>query len=188
MRRHRLLLLYLLERTTVSGQRLDVLHLAPEEGLARKLASICGPRYVSVDADPSSIATVTADITRLPFERDTFDLALCSHVLEHVVDDHAAIGELFRVLRPGGRALVLNPVHDELPATYEDSTITEPEDRLRAFGQSDHVRIYGPDFVSRLEAAGFEVETLDYVRHLPAETVARSRLGTELIYVATRPS
>lgn len=74
--------------------------------------------------------------------------------------------ELFRVLRPGGRALLLQPVHNELPETVEDPSVTSPRERLRVFGQFDHVRIYGRDFVPRLEETGFTVTILDYVTQL----------------------
>jgi SAM-dependent methyltransferase len=132
------------------------------------------------------MATHTADVVALPFEDGTFDLVVCSHVLEHVVDDRAAMAELLRVLRPEGRALLLQPVHDELPRTIEDPTITEPAERLRAFGQRDHVRIYGRDFVPRLQETGFDVGVVDYVDSVDPETVRRCGLGPELIYVGTK--
>jgi SAM-dependent methyltransferase len=87
----------------------------------------------------------------------SFDLILCSHVLEHVPDDGAAMAELRRVLAPGGLCLVLTPYRPEV-TTYEDPGITSPLDRMVAFGQQDHVRIYGNDLTDRLRGAGFEVE------------------------------
>jgi SAM-dependent methyltransferase len=87
----------------------------------------------------------------------SFDLILCSHVLEHVPDDGAAMSELRRVLAPGGLALVLTPYRADRP-TYEDPSVTSPLDRMVAFGQQDHVRIYGTDLADRLTGAGFEVE------------------------------
>jgi SAM-dependent methyltransferase len=86
----------------------------------------------------------------------SFDLILCSHVLEHVPDDRAAMSELRRVLAPGGLALVLTPYRPDVP-TYEDPQVTTPLDRMVAFGQQDHVRIYGSDLADRLRATGFEV-------------------------------
>ena len=41
--------------------------------------------------------------------------------------------------------------------TYEDDTISTPEAREKAFGQFDHVRLYGSDFYRRLQEAGFAI-------------------------------
>jgi hypothetical protein len=45
--------------------------------------------------------------------------------------------------------------------TIEDVNITAPGDREKAYGQYDHVRIYGKDYIHRLESVGFKVETID---------------------------
>ena len=137
----------------------SVLHLAPEAVLGDRLASLAAD-YVSADIEPGR-ADVVADITALPFDDDRFDLIVCSHVLEHVPDDRAAMRELRRVLAPGGRALIQTPVNYDQPATYEDVTATDPADRLARFSQDDHVRVYGPDLRDRLEAAGFAVTIVD---------------------------
>jgi SAM-dependent methyltransferase len=136
LQRHRLVLLCLLAETRIESRTLK-LHFAPEEGLQETLRQIAGPGYI--------IRTRISHRSRsIPFDADSFDLIICNHVLEHVVEDRLAMRELYRVLRPGRRALLLQPVHDELPQTIEDPTITSPKERLRAFGQRDHVRmIYG---------------------------------------------
>ncbi|HJR66837.1 MAG TPA: methyltransferase domain-containing protein [Gemmatimonadaceae bacterium] len=99
---------------------------------------------------------VLADLTRLPWADDTFDVLMCNHVLEHIPDDLRAMDELFRVLRPGGWGLVLVPFSPSRP-TSEDPTVTAPEDRQRLFGQADHVRRYGREYTDRLWKAGFDV-------------------------------
>jgi SAM-dependent methyltransferase len=53
---------------------------------------------------------VNSDVERLPFEDGSFDKALCSHVLEHVLDDRAVLSEIYRVLREGGRAILAVPL------------------------------------------------------------------------------
>jgi len=151
LERHRALWRFL-----TRGGRLEseprVLHFAPEpclEGLWGGAAS-----YVSVDlAGP---ATVQADITALPFPAASFDLVVCVHVLEHVPDDGTAMRELRRVTAPDGAVVVMVPRDPGRAVTYEDPGIIAPAARLAAFGQDDHVRIYGRDLVDRLEAAGFE--------------------------------
>jgi len=88
----------------------------------------------------------------------SFDVILCSHVLEHVHDDQRAMRELFRILRPGGWAMIQVPISSK--PTFEDPSITEPAERERVFWQADHVRLYGLDIADRLLEAGFEVETV----------------------------
>jgi SAM-dependent methyltransferase len=98
---------------------------------------------------------VRLDVTALDFRDSTFDVVYCSHVLEHVSDDRRALTEIRRVLKPQGWALPLVPI--TAAKTFEDPAVEDPAERLRLFGQSDHVRCYGPDYVDRLHEAGFEV-------------------------------
>lgn len=97
---------------------------------------------------------VTLDITNSHFPDAEFDLICCSHVLEHVDDDRAAIREIYRMLKPGGTALLMVPITEDV--TYEDPSVTSPEEREAKFGQSDHVRAYGRDFVERVAAVAGE--------------------------------
>ncbi|MEA2479919.1 MAG: hypothetical protein QOJ07_1841 [Thermoleophilaceae bacterium] len=153
--RHRFLRLYLDANPVPRGA--SVLHVAPEPIIETWLRDLAGDAYVSADLEDPR-AMVKADLTALPFEDDSFELILCSHVLEHVPDDAAAMREMARVLRPSGRAIVQTPVNYEQDATFEDPTVESPEERLRLFSQVDHVRVYGPDVRDRLEAAGFAVD------------------------------
>jgi predicted SAM-dependent methyltransferase len=100
------------------------------------------------------------DITKLTFEDNTYDVILCNHVLEHIIDDHLAMSELYRILKPGGWAILQVPISMALEETYENAKITEVKDREEHFGQFDHVRIYGKDYTSKLEKAGFKVEAI----------------------------
>ena len=172
LRRHRALLLYLRDELRVASTGGRVLHFAPEPSLQRWVASLDAVSYVSVDLE-SPLADVRADITKLPFEDDSFDLVICSHVLEHVPDDRTAIAELFRVVRPRGTAVIQVPAA-EVDETLEDPSVTDPAEREQLFGQYDHVRVCG----ARLppadnEAAGFDVTEEDYAGRLDAATRAR---------------
>jgi SAM-dependent methyltransferase len=189
LQRHRLLVLYLLRETAVATGALAVLHIAPEEGVQAKLVQFAGADYVTLDASPSPIVSVVGDVTALPFSPDSFDLVVCSHVLEHVVDDATALREFFRVLRPGGSAVLPHPVHDDRATTFEDSTITSPRERLLAFGATDHVRVYGRDFADRVHGAGFDVARVDYLATLDRDMVRKNGLGAEgkVLYIGTKP-
>ena len=130
------------------------LHVAPEACLAGRLRERFASGYVAADLG-DRVADVRMDLTRIPFASGVFGVLYCAHVLEHVVDDRAALAELFRVLAPDGVALLMVPIEGEV--TLEDPTITDPRQRRKVFGQSDHVRIYGRDFVARVREAGFRV-------------------------------
>jgi SAM-dependent methyltransferase len=152
----------------------NVLHVAPEPALAGLLRERAG-RYVSVDVEPGA-AMVEADLTDLPFDDESFDWIVCSHVLEHIPDDAAAMEELFRVTALGGTALIQTPVNYDQAITYEDPAEADPSVRLAQFSQSDHVRVYGRDLSDRLGAAGFEVEIFD-AQEYGAEAVERNGLA-----------
>lgn len=154
LQRHRLLWLFLNKTQLISQNRHQrLLHFAPEPCLVQRLASIPHLNYVSADlTDPSAMFRM--NITQIQFPDNSFDIILCSHVLEHIPDDHKALSELYRVLKPEGQAVILVPINTKI--TYEDTSITDPIKREKLFGQLDHVRRYGPDFERRLEQAGFK--------------------------------
>jgi len=186
--RHRALWLYLAEHTSLGDEPMSLLHFAPEYALRGRMEALPGLRYVTADLDPDGV-DVQLDITAMPFDDDAFDAILCSHVLEHVPDDRAAMSELHRVLHPDGWALVLVPLDLARESTYEDFSVTAPEDRVREFGQDDHVRMYAPDIVQRLEGAGFDVVTDRFVEQLGEERRRRHGLLVEdLIFRCTHPS
>jgi SAM-dependent methyltransferase len=166
---------------------LELLHFAPEHALRRRLGALDAVHSTTADLDHGGV-DVQADITTLPFADESFDAVLCSHVLEHVEDDRAAMRELVRVLRPGGWALVMVPLDHTRFETLEDPSITVPEDRERVFLQHDHVRLYAPDLADRLTAAGFEVSTERIPESLPPAAVARHGLTEEeVLFRCTRP-
>ncbi len=133
-----------------------MLHVAPEPVLANKFRA--GPDYVSIDR-AAGRAMRAMDVTAIEFADETFDAVVCNHVLEHVPDDRAAMSEILRVLKPGGWGSLQVPIKGE--TTEEDLSITDPAERLRLYGQEDHVRQYGRDYHERLRAAGFDVLALD---------------------------
>ena len=171
--RHRAIAL-MLDRGELRGRRL--LHFAPEPLFEPVFAR--HPDLERVTADLYAPADLRLDITRMDLPDASFDLILCSHVLEHVPDDRAAMSELRRVLAPGGLALILVPYRPDR-TTYEDDTITAPLGRMVAFGQQDHVRIYGTDLVERLSGAGFEVEDRTPLELFGESVVNRAELNPD---------
>lgn len=165
--RHRLMWLFLQRSTTFFHARLDVLHIAPEWGLQPRLRAMPTLNYLSVDLHMRH-ADLAMDITDLAFPAAMFDVVLCSHVLEHVPDDHKAMSEVVRVLRPTGWALMDAPLDWSMEASFEDDTLQDPDTRRAVFGSADHVRRYGRDYADRLRNAGFEVE-IDPISFSPEE-------------------
>lgn len=190
LERHRLLWLYLTREEGLFAELPRLLHVAPEVCLMRHLApryAAAPERYVTADLE-SPLAALHFDIQRIPLPDGSFDAFICNHLLEHVADDRLAMRELCRVLRPGGRGVLLSPVEPGRAVTFEDDTITDPAERTRIFGQYDHRRIYGSDFVDRLREAGFEAEAVDFAATLSDEERRRYALTQERIYVVRKPA
>lgn len=155
--RHRRDWLYLERKTNLFRDQLSLLHISPKYSLSRRFVGMSNIDYVGLDLDNRPNTKIRADVSRIPIESQSFDAVICIHVLEHVEEDHQAISEIFRALKPGGWAFISVPIRLDQD-TYEDPTITAPAKRKRAFGEEQHVRIYGHDFQDLLEKCGFQVE------------------------------
>ena len=189
--RGRLMWLYLTKTTHLFEHQsaIRLLHFAPEKCLYDKFSRISHLEYTPCDLFPEKyvyggrIKVTKADITRINFAGHSFDVIICSHVLEHIPDDALAMRELYRVMKPGGWGIFQVPVDYSAEKTYEDFSITTPEARLKAFGQGDHVRRYGTDYKKRLENAGFTVTADDFVKKFSDSELFRYGLDrTELIF------
>ena len=145
--------------------------------------------YLTADLNPEGVM-VKMDITDIDYPDSTFDTIICNHVLEHIIDDHKAMSELHRVLKPGGWAILQVPISFSLDKTFEDASVTAPEEREQVFGQCDHVRIYAPDYIDRLEQAGFQVSPFKWWEDT-AFFASNNRYGLlkdERVFLATRPA
>lgn len=193
--RHRLLWLYLKSRTSLftSEQKVSLLHFAPERSFYSHFSQAKNLQYTPCDLSPEyynfgKAQIVKVDITDIPFPDNHFDVILCNHVLEHIPDDKKAMSELYRVLKPGGWAILQVPIDYSREFTFEDPSIKDTRRRRLAFGQWDHVRSYGRDYPSRLASAGFNVTVDDYVRTFSPEDIFRMGLRySELIYFCSKP-
>jgi SAM-dependent methyltransferase len=187
-RRHRLMWLYFRDKLRLSEKpRFSILHVAPESRFSEMFQRSGNIDYLSADF-ASPIAMVKMDLTAIQYKEGSFDAIYCSHVLEHIPDDRKAISELYRVLRPGGWAILQVPIDLNRDVTFEDPSIILPDDRERAFWQFDHVRLYGQDYRKRLESAGFHVSVDSYVREFSSLDIRKLGLDvTENIYFCTKP-
>lgn len=185
--RHRAQWLMLRRRPELLRETRSLLHFSPEWCLRHKLRARTGLHYVTTDLDRSQDVDLRLDITAIDLPDAAFDAVLCSHVLEHVPDDARAMAELRRITAPRGFCLVMVPLAMDRAITYEDPAIIAPADRERAFLQFDHVRLYAPDVAGRLQAAGFDVETVDLAGELGDEARRYRLLASDLIFVC-RPA
>ena len=163
----------------LAGRR--ILHFAPEKVVLRRMRG--NPLYESADLHQPGV-THRIDIARVPLPDASYDVVIAHHVLEHIPDDRQAMRELFRVLKPGGIAVVSVPINASRPQTYENTSIVTPEQRHAHFSAEDHCRCYGLDFADRLAEAGFRPSVF---RVSPEEEVRYGLLRDEWITIAEKP-
>jgi SAM-dependent methyltransferase len=160
--------------------------VAPEYYLAQIFTASPKIHYVPAGLNAPYIQ-VEMNLLQVPFQDDHFEVIICFHVLDQIVDDLRAMREMRRVLKPGGLAFIQSPIDDRRETTFEDPTCVTPEDRARVYGLSYQVRIYGLDYKDRLAAAGFSVRLDHFVNTLPPETITRYGLGGEgALYICTK--
>lgn len=186
LERHRLDWIFLRTRTNLfDGNPKKMLHVAPEPCFQSRLSRVESLNYVSIDRDDRR-AMLRMDLLDLDFRDGVFGAIYCSHVLEHIVDDAKAIGELYRVCKPGGWAVLQVPIN--AAKTFEDPSITEPEGRRKAFGSERHVRCCGPDYIERMAAAGFDTRMFHTTDIISLEDSARMGIqSNRTIFFCVRP-
>jgi len=195
LERHRLHWHYMLHKTNLFDHdgKLKLLHVAPESIFYNRFVNDPSIEYFPCakfgegynDMYPSG--TLNVDITDMQFPDHEFDVIYCSHVLEHIPEDRKAIQELYRVLKPGGWGMLQVPLDATRDTTYEDFSITQPAEREKAFGQADHVRVYGKDYRERLNSAGFFVHVENYIGQFTGNEIFRNAfMRGEEIYICSK--
>ena len=144
----------------------NILHLSPEKNIYDFIRSKA--QVTTADLLPGFYKTIDGlvqkqDATQFSFADESFHWIIGNHILEHIPGDVKAMKEIFRVLKPGGHAVLQVPYSEQLDATIEDLQINDPAKQSYLFGQKDHVRIYSlRDYVNRLKQPGFEVGVIPY--------------------------
>lgn len=166
-----------------------LLDIAPSRPLQLFLRQIPNIVYRSADKFMEGV-DLAVDVTDMAeIASDSYDMFICSHVLEHVDDDKKALKELFRILKPGGKGILMAPIILKIDKIDEDPTITDVETRWRRFGQFDHVRLYSKNgFIRRIQEAGFVVEQYG-VEHFGKEVFIECGISLKsVLYVGEKPA
>ncbi len=186
LERHRLLWIYLNQSTNFFTSTHRMLHIAPEQCFYHRFKKLKNLDYVTGDL-LSPLAEHHFDLHSIPFDDASFDVILCNHVLEHVDDASQCMRELYRVLKPGGWAIMQVPIDYSRSETIEDPSIITEADREKHYWQKDHLRLFGRDYGLWLQEAGFSVKEDHYVENIDAQLRSRFRLQKEeIIYVGSK--
>ncbi|MFW9867186.1 MAG: class I SAM-dependent methyltransferase [Candidatus Thorarchaeota archaeon] len=162
LERHRLLLLYLYNKTLFFSEKIRVLHFTPSYALERRFKKMANLDYITTALN-NPRAMIRMDITNIKFPDENFDVILCYHILEHVKNDQRAMQELYRILKPNGWAIIQVPIDFNLKNTFEDPMIISAKDREYYYGHRNHLRRYGRDYIEKLERVGFAVKVDDFI-------------------------
>ncbi len=136
-------------------QEKKILHIAPEPHISKFIKSLKPLEYIGGDLAPQNPETQRVNIEKTEFPDSYFDIVIANHVLEHVDNEDKALKELFRITKAGGYAILQTPFSSKLTVTFSDVGIDTPKARLHAYGQEDHVRIFGLDIEKKISSAGF---------------------------------
>lgn len=146
LERHRLIYFLLKSREiSLLNTNAKILHFAPELFLKKFFSNF--KNYITADIEGNVDRLI--DIENIEFPEQSFDLIIVNHVFEHV-DDIKAIKEINRILKTGGYLITSVPIIYGWSSTYENKNISSEQDRIIHFGQHDHKRYYGSDFVNRI--------------------------------------
>lgn len=185
--RDRLYALYLDEKVPQyhPEDKILLLDIAPSSALSHFIE-----KFKQVDHRTADLLVegtdLIVDITNMPeIESDSYDILICSHVLEHVSNDNKALSELYRVLKPGGWGIIMVPINLTIDQIDENPQVTDVAERWRRFGQDDHVRDYSkPGFIERVEAAGFTLNQLG-IDYFGEAVFRRSGITTRSVLYVT---
>ena len=127
------------------------LHFAPERQL-RKIISSFSKSYTTADLFNMK-ADMLLDIQETKLKSGSYDLLIVNHVFEHVPDDRKSFLEISRILSEKGFLITSIPIIDAWGKTYEKKQTNYKINKKLYFGQNDHLRYYGSDFVERIESS-----------------------------------
>jgi SAM-dependent methyltransferase len=172
--------------TNILSNNSRIIHFAPEVALSSKLKTLNRGTYHTADLLMDG-CDFKVDMIDLPFDNESYDFFICSHVLEHIESDDMAISELYRITKKGGCGILMSPIILGLKDTLENRSITSEAERWRNFGQNDHVRLYAHDaYIRKIKKHGFSVQELGR-RYFGFEIFVRLGLKiSSILYVVNK--
>ncbi|RRD57550.1 class I SAM-dependent methyltransferase [Tannerella forsythia] len=188
--RDRLVYLYLRDIEKIFSKEhasVSVLHVAPENCIAEKFWVNSQISYTAIDSfehgydHPECIEKM--DLLDLKLEDHTIDIVLCNHVLQDISDDISALKKIYRVLVPGGIAILQVPISPVIDSIMEHKGYLSEEECIKRYGQRFHKRIYNVEgYIDRLKSIGFKVEEVKISKHYPIESVNPN----EILFIANK--
>ena len=166
--RDRLVFVYLRDYLRVFSAECGIktiLHVAPEHCIAQWFLEQKDISYMPIDSKEHGYEyqdyIMEMNVLDLDIQSNSVDLVICNHVLQDIEEDSKALGEINRVLKPGGKAILQVPISNSADHIIEDPTVKDYSGREAMFGQRFHCRIYNESgFIHRVSAVGFDVETI----------------------------
>ena len=143
-----------------------MLYFAPERGVLPHFQKVPGLAVETTDYGNIPDCDHQYDIMDIHVPDNEFDYIICHRVIEHVPDDRKAMRELYRVLKPGGLAIISVPIKRSLEKT-EEFGFANPL-------YNDHYYNYGVDFISRIPA---QFECTEYLFSTLFDEVTTRRLA-----------
>jgi len=186
--RERLYLIFLDKYLADNSRQYSILDFAPNAAFSKAIKAY-GHRYTSTDLFRTDV-DIQLDVCDMKeIENETFDLIVCSHVLEHVPDPDKGMREIHRIMRPTGKAIIMVPLFWDVESTTEDKRHNTDELRLRHYGQDDHVRLFArTDFLKRLHLAGFDVAQIK-PHELDREKIRENAIAdNSILYICSKSS
>ncbi|GJL65908.1 MAG: hypothetical protein NPIRA05_08790 [Nitrospirales bacterium] len=182
--------LHVLDAGCGDGINIEVLHnLFSRRNISVEIAG-CDYNDIRLNraSQDCSHRILEVDLRAMPFPHESFDVVLCSHVLEHIHDDVIAMSELSRIIKRSGLVLIAVPNEGCLLARFRNHVV-QPSIRQT----TDHCQFYtAKSLIDRLAQAGLvpigsvEHEGI-FLPHLGLYSRLReTRLGRVLIPQATR--
>lgn len=173
--RDRLVYLYLrdyLKAFSNNSNLKTILHVAPEHCIAKRFLAQKGITYFPIDSMEQGYEyqdyIQKMNLLDLHILSNSVDLVICNHVLQDIDNDTKALLEIYRVLKPGRKAILQVPISHLAEYIIEDSSINSFSEREAAYGQRFHTRIYNETgFIHRVESVGFYVKVISISNHYP---------------------